>query len=148
MRRSSAAMFCSSLKAGTRTLAARSVVRVRRRFPFDVGNAIGIDGNARVVARAMFALSQDGKTLASWGFESSIQLWDLARGKHRNSFPGHHAVVADVADEVVESTSKADTIEYLREVKPAVMEWFGRQTEETLDTMRDVAENVIPGVRS
>src|SRR4051812_32027358 len=36
-------------------------------------------------------------------------------------------IPAAVADEVVESTSKADTIEYLREVKPAVMAWFGRQ---------------------
>ena len=51
-------MFCSSLNAGTRTLAARSVVRARRRRPLDAGTVAAIDGNARVVARAMFALSQ------------------------------------------------------------------------------------------
>ena len=46
-----------------------------------------------------------------------------------------------VADQVTDATSKADTIEYLHEVKPAVMAWFGRQNEETLDTITALKSN-------
>jgi DinB family protein len=77
--------------------------------------------------------------IVDWTVHSAIQgvpeIADAARWQAR--FPQEALYGAGipnaVADELPSRTSKADTAEYLREVKAAATDWFGRQTDESLD---------------
>jgi WD40 repeat protein len=44
-----------------------------------------------------FAVSPDGKKLATIGRGSAVRLWDLTTGKEALAWPGHHAAVLSVA---------------------------------------------------
>jgi hypothetical protein len=85
--------------------------------------------------------------IVDWTVHSAIQgvpeIADAPKWKAR--FPEDALYGAGIptaaADELTEKTSKADTAEYLGEVKAAVMAWFQRQTNESLDVRPPMKAN-------
>lgn len=55
------------------------------------------NGKREARAVAAIALSPDGKTLASGGFDSCVRLWDIASGKQRHVLEGRRGWVFSVA---------------------------------------------------
>jgi hypothetical protein len=76
-------------------------------------------------------------------FQGAPEVADQPRWRER--FPREACYGAGIpqalADETIASTTRADGREYLREVKAAFMDWFGRQTDQTLEAVPPLKAN-------
>ena len=88
-------------------------------------------------SKAGFILWHAARIL-DWTHSSIAGVPEVAQRDHwRERFPRDALFGAGIpesaADRVTQATSRADTIAYLAEVKAAFLEWFDRQTPETLE---------------
>jgi DinB family protein len=76
--------------------------------------------------------------ILDWTHSSLAGVAEVAHGERwRDRFPKEalagFGIPESAADRVTQTVSRTDTIEYLAEVKTAFLEWFDRQTPETLE---------------
>ena len=85
--------------------------------------------------------------ILDWTVNSAIQgIPEVADSpKWQARFPGEAmygaGIPAAAADRLTDATTKAETAEYLGEVKTVVTAWFERQTDDTLDTRAPIKAN-------
>ena len=98
------------------------------------------DWDRRAIAgtnKAGFILWHAARVL-DWTHSSLAGVDEIAHGEPwRDRFPEEalvgFGIPESVADRVTQTVSRTDTIDYLAEVKKTFLEWFDRQTPETLE---------------